>query len=161
MMYQQATTNKLSIYKCIGKGYTRGWWTNCHCRYRVFKGARNTKKSYVIIDLEVLHKILQDKRRNVLLIRNTLSSHRFSTFTTLQMLINTPDINNGNISLSRYFKINKNDMTIEYIPTGQLILFKGFDDPQKIQSIRVPVGFLTDVYIEEAFELDDYEEWRK
>ena len=161
MMYQQATTNKLSIYKCIGKGYTRGWWTNCHCRYRVFKGARNTKKSYVIIGLEVLHKILQDKRRNVLLIRNTLSSHRFSTFTTLQMLINTPDINNGNISLSRYFKINKNDMTIEYIPTGQLILFKGFDDPQKIQSIRVPVGFLTDVYIEEAFELDDYEEWRK
>ena len=42
-----------------------------------------------------------------------------------------------------------------------MILFKGFDDPQKIQSIRFPVGYLTDVYIEEAFEIDDYEAFRK
>ena len=152
---------KLSIYKCIGKGYTRGWYKNCHCRYRVFKGARNTKKSYVIIGLEILSKILSDPRRNVLIIRNTLSSHRFSTYTTLKMLINMPDISNPDISFNKYFKFKDNEMIIIYKPTGQTILFKGFDDPQKIQSIRVPVGFLTDVYVEEAFELDDYEAWRK
>ena len=152
---------RLSMYKCIGKGYTRGWYKNCHCRYRVFKGARNTKKSYVIIGLEVLSKILSDPRRNVLIIRNTLSSHRFSTYTTLKMLINMPDISNPDISLSKYFKFKDNEMIIIYKPTGQMILFKGFDDPQKIQSIRVPYGFLTDVYVEEAFEIDDYEAWRK
>lgn len=145
---------KISFYEKTGKGYENGWWTNCHCRYRCFKGARNTKKSYVIMGLEVINKILTDERRNVLMIRNTLSSHRTSTFTTICMLI---DI----LGLSRYFKINNSDMTITYLATKQVILFKGMDDPQKIQSIRVKKGYLTDVYIEEAFELKDYESWRK
>lgn len=151
----------LSMYKCIGKGYTRGWFTNCRCRYRVFKGARNTKKSYVMVGLEIIAKILSNPKRNVLVLRNTLSSHRYSTFTTIKMLISQPDINNPDISLEQYFKINNNEMVITYLPTGQMILFKGCDDTQKLQSIRVPVGFLTDVYVEEAFELDDYEAWRK
>ena len=151
----------LSIYKCIGKGYTKGWFTNCKCRYRLYKGARNTKKSYVMVGLEIIAKILSHPKRNVLVLRNTLTSNRFSTFTTVKMLINQPDISNDDISLAKYFKINNNEMTITYKPTGQVILFKGCDDTQKLQSIRVPIGFLTDVYVEEAFELDDYEEWRK
>lgn len=151
----------LSLYKCIGKGYTNGWFTNCHCRYRIFKGARNTKKSYVMVGLEILAKILTDPKRNVLILRNTFSSHRFSTFATLRLLINQPDINNEDLSLARYFKINNNEMIITYIPTGQMILFKGCDDTQKLQSIRVPFGYLTDVYIEEAFELNDYDAWRR
>lgn len=153
-------TKTLSFYKCTGTGYERGWYTNCHCRYRVYKGARNTKKSYVMIGLEVLAKIISDPRRNVLIIRNTFNSHKLSTFSTLQLLIETPSINDD-ISFSRFFKINQNEMIITYIPTGQLILFKGFDDPQKIQSIRVPKGYLTDVYVEEAFEIQDYDKWRR
>lgn len=145
---------KISFYEKTGKGYENGWWTNCHCRYRCFKGGRNTKKSYVIVGLEVINKILTDERRNVLMIRNILSSQRTSTFTTICMLI---DI----LGLSRYFKINNSDMTITYLATKQVILFKGMDDPQKIQSIRVKKGYLTDVYIEEAFELKDFESWRK
>lgn len=152
---------QLSFYKCTGTGYENGWWTNCHCRYRIYKGARNTKKSYNMIGLEVLNKIITDPRRNVLIIRETLNTHRMSTFSTLCMLIDRPDMLNDDISFNAFFKINKQDMTISYRPTGQLILFRGFDDPQKLQSIRVPKGYLTDVYVEEAFELDDYEEWRK
>lgn len=72
-----------------------------------------------------------------------------------------PDLNHPEISFNKFFKINYNEMIITYKPTGQMILFKGFDDPQKIQGIRVPHGFLTDVYVEEAFEIDDYDQWRK
>ena len=135
---------KISLYNLIGKGYINGWWRNCKCRYRVFKGARNTKKSYDLGGLEILDKILSDNRRNVLIIRNTFSSHRYSTFTTLCMLINNPIPDNFKVSLSKYFKINSQDMTITYIPTGQVILFRGFDSAQKIQSIRVAHGHLTD-----------------
>lgn len=145
---------KISFYEKTGKGYENGWWTNCHCRYRCFKGGRNTKKSYVIVGLEVINKILTDERRNVLMIRNTLSSHRTSTFTTICMLIDL-------LGLNKYFKINNSDMTITYLATKQVILFKGMDDSQKIQSIRVKKGYLTDVYVEEAFELKDFESWRK
>ena len=59
--------NRLSIYKCTGTGYERGWYTNCKCRYRVFSGARNTKKSYDMIGLEVLSKIISNPLRNVLI----------------------------------------------------------------------------------------------
>lgn len=155
------SANQLSIYKCTGTGYERGWWTNCNCRYRVYKGGRATKKSWDIIGLEVIDKIISSPLRNVLIIRNTFSSHRLSTFSTLKMLINQPDPDNPLLSLSKYFKISEGDLTITYKPTGQMIIFKGMDDPQKIQSIRFPKGFLTDVYIEEAYEIQDYEKWRK
>lgn len=155
-----STKQRLSIYKCTGTGYERGWWTNFKGRYRVFKGAKNTKKSWDIEGYEILDKIMSDSRRNVLIIRNTFNSHKFSTFSVLCRLINQPDRNNPNLSLRKYFKINNHELLITYIPTGQLIIFKGFDDPQKLQSITVPYGFLTDVYVEEAFEIDDYEGWK-
>ena len=152
---------ELSLYKCVGKGYTNGWWTNCKCRYRIFKGARNTKKSYDILGFEVIDKIISDSRRNVLILRQTFTSHRNSTFVKLCKLINQPDQKNPKVSFSRFFKISKNDMTITYKPTGQVILFKGMDDAQKIQSIDVMTGYLTDVYVEEAWELKSYDEWHK
>lgn len=52
-------------------------------------------------------------------------------------------------------------MVITYRPTGQVILFTGCDDPQKLQGIRTVKGYLTDVYIEEAFELDSLDYFRK
>lgn len=152
---------RLSIHKLIGKGYSRGWYTNCSCRYRCYKGARNTKKSYDMLGFEVLCKIMSDPRRNVLILRNTLSSNRYSTFSTLQSIIAMPDVNHPEISLSRYFYVSRNDMTIEYIPTHQLIMFRGMNDPQRLQGIRMPQGYLTDVYVEEAFEITDFEAWRK
>lgn len=153
--------NRLSIYKCTGTGYERGWWTNFKGRYRVYKGARNTKKSYDIIGYEVLDKIISDPRRNVLILRQVFNSHRLSTFSTLCQIIDMPDMNNPYLSLRKWFKINNQEMIITYKPTGQMIIFKGMDDPQKIQGIRPPKGFLTDVYVEEAFEITDYDQWRK
>ena len=41
----------LSLRKLIGKGYDAAWFLNCHVRYRLFCGARSTKKSKNIIGL--------------------------------------------------------------------------------------------------------------
>lgn len=145
----------VSMYQKIGKGYTRGWWTNCKCRYRIFKGARNTKKSYVMIGFEVIDKIITDPRRNVLILRQIGSNNRYSTFATIEMLIDL-------LELKRFFKINQTSMTIFYLPTNQQIIFGGiYPNPTRITSMRMPRGYLTDIYIEEAFELSDYESWRK
>lgn len=151
---------QLSIKKLIGENYNNIWWTNCNARYRLLKGARNTKKSYNMIGIEVLDKILSNPKRNVLIIRNVNSTNRYSTFTTLELLINRPDPSQPHLNLYKYFKFNKSDLVITYKPTGQVILFRGMDEPQKLQSIRVPHGYLTDVYVEEAFEIKDYEAWR-
>ena len=155
------TEHRFSIYKLIGKGYSRAWYTNCHCRYRVFAGARNTKKSYVIIGLEVLCKILSDPRRNVLVIRAVAGSNKDSTFAVISRLINAPDINNPKVSLSSDFHINNTTMRITYKKTGQVIMFEGMSNPEKITGTTVTHGYLTDVYVEEAYEVDDYNAWRK
>lgn len=160
-MYQTNNIQNLSIYKLIGTGYEHVWWTNCHCRYRLLKGARNSKKSYDFLGFEIINKIITDKRRNVVIVRNTFSSHRDSTWARLIKIINQPDFENPDITLRPYFKFNKSEMTITYIPTGQMILFKGFDDPYKLASIEVQVGYLTDVYIEEAFEIKYYDDFTK
>lgn len=137
----------------MGKGYTRGYWKNCKVRYRAFKGARNTKKSYDMCGYEIIDKILSDERRNVVVVRETFNTHRHSTFPRIQKLINS-------MGLKDKFEIKRSEMEITYKPTGQVILFKGFDNPEKLTSIEVVYGYLTDVYVEEAFEIDNYEEWR-
>ena len=38
-------TKSLSLRKLLGQGYNQAWYTNCKARYRVFRGARSTKKS--------------------------------------------------------------------------------------------------------------------
>jgi len=154
--------NSLSMQKLAGKGYGRGWFTNCHCRYRVFAGARNTKKSYDILGLEVLCKILDNPLRNILILRQVGANNRYSTFATLDMLIHQPDPTRPEISFDRFFKINSSTMTITYKPTGQQIIFAGmYPDPTRITSMRMARGYLTDVYVEEAFQLNDYEGWRR
>lgn len=151
----------LNFAKLIGKGYGKVWFTNNHDRYRCLKGARNTKKSYIFTGLEPLAKIIQDSYRNILFLRQTNTSNKKSTFNTIKRLINQPDPNNPKLTLRNYFKINKQDMQITYIPTGQVIMFGGMDDADKYLSTRPEVGFLTDIYVEEAFQLKDFEEWQK
>ena len=46
-----------------------------------------------------------------------------------------------------------------YIPTGQKIYFRGLDDPLKVTSITVEIGYLCWCWIEEAYEImneDDF-----
>ena len=148
----------LNFAKLIGKGYGKVWFTNNHDRYRLLKGARNTKKSYIFTGLEPLAKIIQDSYRNILFLRQTNTSNKKSTFNTIKRLINQPDPNNPKLTFRNYFKINKQDMQITYIPTGQVIMFGGMDDADKYLSTRPEVGFLTDIYVEEAHELKHFEE---
>ena len=64
------------------------------------------------------------------------------------------------MGMKDYFDWKDSEMIITYKATGQVILFKGFDNPEKLTSIEVEFGYLTDVYVEEAFEINDYEAWR-
>jgi phage terminase large subunit len=70
----------INLSKVIGGGYGNGWFTNCHARYRLYCGARNTKKSYDMIGVEPLIKIMSDELRNVLICRKNDSDLRQSAF---------------------------------------------------------------------------------
>lgn len=63
--------------------------------------------------------------------------------------------------LDDYFQCTVSPMEIKYKPTGQKILFRGFDDPLKITSISVDKGVLCFVWIEEAYELQNEDDFNK
>ena len=65
------------------------------------------------------------------------------------------------LGLENAFKTSKNPLTIEYIPTGQQIIFRGLNNPTSLNSITFAHGYWTDCYIEEAFEVGSYEDFRK
>lgn len=144
----------VSVSSCIGRGYGNGWFTNCHARYRLFKGARNTKKSVDIMGYEPIFKILKDEWRNILFLRENATDHATSTFPNLKRLINS-------LSISKSFKITTSPMRITYIPTGQVMTFKGMSDPTCHTSMKAEHGIYSDCYIEEASQLRNYEDFRQ
>jgi len=145
---------EISVQQCIGKGYNDGWWTNCNARYRSFVGGRSTKKSVVIAGFEAVFKILCDPNRNIIMCRKDDTNNSTSTYPNIVAII-------YKLGLTPYFIIKKSPAEIVYKPTGQKIIFKGCNNPTAITSTKFPVGELTDIYFEEASELESYEDFRQ
>lgn len=144
-------------YKCTGKGFARG--KAFKGRYRAYKGARNTKKSFVAIVYDCIRALFENENNNAVIIREIMSSHRTTTFATFKRIINRPVEDDPSITLAPFFKINNTNMTITRRKTKQVIYFLGMDDPQKIQGIQVEKGYLTRVYVDEAFQIKNYADW--
>lgn len=147
---------RIQISKLVAPAFRKGFFLNFHGRYRIFKGARNTGKSHTFNGFEPIIKIISDPRRNIVVVRQNNNSNRTSTFPNLLARID-------DLGLSDKFssKDSSLETSITYKPTKQKIIFKGFDDPQKITSTTFQTGYFTDVYIEEAFEIESPSDFRK
>ena len=134
--------NYKSLKKIIGKGYNRFW--NFKGRYRVVKGGRGSKKScttalwYIENMMKYYHNY--GLKPHVLVVRRVYNTHKNSTRAQLVWAIEQ-------LGVRHLWKIPKGDNTLTYIPSGQQILFRGFDDPMNITSITVEDGDLCWVWI--------------
>lgn len=144
----------ISVKKALGQGYDDAFFTHCKCRYRFFEGARSTKKSYNMIGYESVLKIVACPLRNVVVLRQNDVDNRQSTFEQICSAIN-------DLGFDSSFTIRKTPLEIEYFPTGQKIIFRGMNNPTSLNSIHFSTGYWTDTYIEEAFEVSSYEDFRK
>jgi len=144
----------LDLVALLGKGMGRGLFFNCHDRYRFFKGARNTKKSKDIIGYEVILKILTNDFRNIVVLRQNDVDNRQTTFENIKGCI-------YDLGIEQYFSITTSPLRITYKPTGQQIIFKGMNNPTSINSLTFSHGYLSDVYIEEAYEVQSYDDFVK
>ena len=116
-------------------------------RYLVFYGGGSSGKSYFIGE-RIIYKMIHPKRCNLLVVRQTADTNRRSTFPLLKQVIR-------NWNLSEHFKINESDMRIKCLLTGNEIAFAGLDDVEKIKSITFENGELTDIWCEEATEMQE------
>jgi phage terminase large subunit len=85
---------------------------------------------------------MNEEGHRFLIIRKVARTLRASVFQLFLDYINKWE-------LSSEFKINKTDMTITFEGNGNMILFAGVDDPEKLKSIEG----ITGIWIEEANEL--------
>lgn len=126
-------------------------------RYIVMKGSAGSGKSVDTAQHYIL-RLMSDPGRNLLCVRKSDVTNRDSTFAELQGAI----FRMFGESYKKYWYINSSDMRLECIANHNQIFFRGVNDEkqrEKLKSIAVKRGKLTDVWIEEATELtqNDFE----
>lgn len=125
-------------------------------RTQILFGGSSSGKSRFIAQRLVYDLI--NGERNYLVVRNTGRTNRSTTFNEINTVI-------SDWKLSKYFKINKSEMTITcMIAKNRQVFFMGLDDVEKLKGITPENdGVITDVWIEEATETseDDCNQLRK
>ena len=143
--------SKIALSEAVGGGYDKFW--NSKKRYRVLKGGKASKKSATTA-LNLIYRLLKYKESNILVVRAVMNTHRDSTFAQLKWA-------QEKLHVAHLFKNTVSPMEMTYIPTGQKILFRGFDDVLKLAGATVEKGYLNLVWVEEAFEIDSLEDFEK
>lgn len=134
---------ELSLPEVVGKGYGTFWrWKG---RYRVCKGSRASKKSKTAA-LWYIVNLMKYPESNLLVVRKVFRTLKDSCFTELKWAIHR-------LGVEAFWEIKESPLEMTYKPTGQKIYFRGLDDPLKVTSITVEHGYLCWMWIEEAYEV--------
>ena len=140
---------RVHLPEVVGKGYGTFW--NFKGRYRVCKGSRASKKSKTTA-LNIIKRMMQYPEANTLVVRKVFRTLKDSCFTELKWAINR-------LGVQAYWEVKESPLEMTYIPTGQKIYFRGLDDPLKVTSITVEIGYLCWCWIEEAYEITNEDDF--
>ena len=118
-----------------------------------FKGGRGSTKSS-FISLEIVLNIMKDAECNAICFRKIGKDIEESVYNQILWAINV-------LGVQDYFKAYKSPYRIIYLPTGQMITFRGLDDAKKTKSIKPANGYYKITWFEELDEFSGLEEVRK
>lgn len=104
-------------------------------------GRASLKSSYV--GTEVVLQLVKHPDCHALVTRQVGDTMRDSVYAQILWAIDK-------LGLTTKFKCTQSPLQCTYLPTGQRILFRGLDDPQKIKSIKLPFGYIGILWFEEA-----------
>lgn len=96
-------------------------------------GRASLKSSYV--GTELVLQLLKHPDCHALVTRQVGDTMRDSVYAQILWAIDK-------LGLTAKFKCTQSPLQCTYTPTGQRILFRGLDDPQKIKSIKLPFGYI-------------------
>lgn len=104
-------------------------------------GRASLKSSYV--GTELVLQLLKHPDCHAFVTRQVGDTMRDSVYAQILWAIDK-------LGLTTKFKCTQSPLQCTYLPTGQRILFRGLDDPQKIKSIKLPFGYIGILWFEEA-----------
>ena len=107
----------------------------------IFKGGRGGLKSSYISE-KIIELIKNNPMLHACVVRQVQGTLKDSVYAQLKWAINT-------LGLDNEFEYKVNPLEIKYKKTGQIIYFRGCDDPVKLKSIKPPFGYLGILWVEE------------
>jgi len=120
-------------------------WLYDMSRIQIFYGGASSGKSVFLSQRVVID--LMSGGRNYLVCRAVAKTIRRSVFNEIKRRI-------SEWGVSEMFNINNTEFTITCI-NGYQAFFVGLDDVEKIKSIVPEIGVITDIWVEEATEVQD------
>ena len=132
-----------SVHKSIQRGEYTHYWLG---------GGRGSMKS-TFAGTEIVLGLLSDERANAVIVRKIGLYLRDSVY---EQILWTLD----KLGITETFRIKTAPLEIVYKKTGQKILFRGADEPQKLKSIKVSKGYIKYIWYEEVTEFKGIEEIR-
>lgn len=123
-----------------------------HTHYKMYGGRGSTKSSFVSI--EIIYGMMQDPNANAACFRKVKDTLAESVFEQLLWAIDA-------LEVSHLWKVTLSPLRLTYKPTGQRIVFRGCDDPNKSKSIKVRKGYFKYIWYEERAEFPGDEDERK
>lgn len=128
-------------HKDIKQGLHTHYW---------FKGGRGSTKSS-FISIEIVLGMMRDAQEgimsNALILRRVKDTLSESVRDQIKWAIDT-------LGASDDWHVPEAKLTITYKPTGQVIRFKGADNPKKVKSTKVPKGYIKYIWYEEVDEFE-------
>ena len=109
------------------------------------KGGRGSTKSSAI-SLALVDGLIHNPDTHAVVMREVFATIKDSAYAQIQWAIEE-------LGQTENFQFKTSPLEIIYKPTGQKILFRGLDKPQKIKSIKLPFGYIGFVWYEEASEI--------
>lgn len=142
---------KVKLSEKIGKGYDQFW--HFKGRYLAVKGSRGSKKSTTTA-MKIIYMMMKYPLSNTIVLRQVFNTHRDSTWKQLKWATE-------HLGVENLWNFTVSPLEATFIPTGQKIYFRGCDNPLSITSITAPVGFLTYLWVEEAYQIADEDDFNK
>ena len=131
------------VHRALKKGEMTEYW---------LRGGRGSTKSS-FLSIQLILEIIRNPDANAVIFRRFENEIRDSVFGQMKWAVNK-------LQVDHLFKFNVSPYKITYIPTGQLIVFKGADNPQKIKSINLGTGYVAIGWWEETDQFNGMEEIR-
>ena len=125
-----------------------------HTYYDLIGGRGSLKSSYSSVEIVFDMMKKENSQKHAVIYRKVGDTLETSVYAQIEWAIDK-------LGVSHLWKLNKSPMRVEYLPTGQRIIFKGLDKAAKSKSIKVPFGYIAYLWFEEFDEFGGEEEIRK
>ena len=138
---------EIRLSQLVGKGF----WPSHRavrngCNELIEAGGRGSGKSSYL-SIELVLQLLKHPDCHAVVMRKVAATLRTSVYAQLLWAI-------GALGLTDYFRYSLSPLEMEYLPTGQKILFLGMDDAGKLKSLKMPRGYIGLAWFEELDQFD-------